>query len=195
MLKERRGGDQWLYNWGTRKDTNKVKNPVEGMFLADLDWTRIIVNPVDGSVLCMGSKRLQDLGATNVTLDEIYGILVVIYAWKFTPREGLASIPKNDHDGELSENMDDNGSESTMTRGNVSECTDELSHIYEWEDLAERDLGLRTCAASPVIDCPEGDYPKMPCVPAEEDHREKIIKVARIINAIVSRLTPRRWNP
>ena len=91
----------------------------------------------------MDSKCLQDLGATNVTLDEVYGILVVIYAWKFTPREGLASIPKNDHDGELSENMGDNGSESTMTGGSVAECTDELSYIYEWEDLAKRDLGLR----------------------------------------------------
>ena len=38
-----------------------------------------------------------------------------------------------------------------------------------------------------MIDCPEGDYPKMPCVPAEEDHREKNIKVARIMNAMVSR--------
>ena len=83
-----------MYNWGIRKNTNKVKNPVEGKFLADLDWRRIIVNPVDGSVLCMDSKRLQDLSASNVTLDEVYGILVVIYAWKFTPREGLASIPR-----------------------------------------------------------------------------------------------------
>ena len=71
--------------------------------------------------------------------------------------------------------------------GNVSECTDELTYIYEWEDLAARDLCLRTCAASPMVDCPEGDYPKMPCVPAEEDHREKVVKVARIINAMVSR--------
>ena len=99
MLKERWGGDQWLYNWGIRKNTNKVKNPARGKFLADLDWTRIIVNPVDGSVLCMDSKRLQNLCASNLTLDEVYGILVVVYAWKFTPREGLASIPKNDHDG------------------------------------------------------------------------------------------------
>ena len=38
-----------------------------------------------------------------------------------------------------------------------------------------------------MVDCPEGDYPKMPCVPAEEDHREKVVKVARIINAMVSR--------
>ena len=65
----------------------------------------------------------------------------------------------------------------------MSECADELTHIYEWEDLAARDLGLRTCA----VDCLEGDYPKMPCVPAEEDHREKLVKVARIINAMVSR--------
>ena len=127
MLKERWGGDQWLYNWGIWKNTNKVKNPVEGKFLADLDWTRIIVNPVDGSVLCMDSKRFQDVGATNVTLDEVYVILMVIYAWKFTPREGLASIPENDHDGELSENMDDTCSESTMTGGNVSECTAQMN--------------------------------------------------------------------
>ena len=38
-----------------------------------------------------------------------------------------------------------------------------------------------------MVDCPEGDYPKMPCVPAEEDHREKVVKVARIINTMVSR--------
>ena len=88
-----------MYNWGIRKNTNKVKNPVEGKFLADLDWVRIIVNLVNGSVLCMDSKRLQDLGASNVMVDEVYGILVVIYAWKFTPREGLAT-PKNDHDGD-----------------------------------------------------------------------------------------------
>ena len=125
--------------------------------------------------------------SSNVTLDEVYGILVVISAWKFTPREGLASIPKNDHDGELSENMEDTCSESAMTGGNVSECTDELTYTYEWEDLAARDLGLRTCAASPVVGCPEGNYPKMPCVPAEEDDREKLFKVARIINAMVSR--------
>ena len=56
-----------------------------------LDWMRIIVNPVNGSVVRMDSKRLQDFGASNVMLDEVYGILVVIYAWKFTPREGLAS--------------------------------------------------------------------------------------------------------
>ena len=41
-----------MYNWGIRKNTNKVKNPVEGKFLADLDLVRIIVNPVNGSVLC-----------------------------------------------------------------------------------------------------------------------------------------------
>ena len=65
--------------------------------------------------------------------------------------------------------------------------TDELTYIYEWEDLAARDLCLRTRAAAPMVDCPEIDYPKMPCVPAEEDHREKVVKVARIINAMVSR--------
>ena len=71
--------------------------------------------------------------------------------------------------------------------GNVSECTDELAHMYEWEDMAARDLGLRTCAASPKVDHPKGDYPKMPCAPAEEYHREKVVKVAKFINAMVSR--------
>ena len=37
------------------------------------------------------------------------------------------------------------------------------------------------------MDCPKGDYPKMPCVPAEEHHREKVVKVAKFINAMVSR--------
>ena len=69
----------------------------------------------------------------------------------------------------------------------MSECTDELAYMYDWEDLAARDVGLRTCAASPEVDCPKGDCPMMPCVPAEEDHREKVVKVARIINAMVSR--------
>ena len=27
MLKERWGGEQWMYNWGVRKNTNKVKKP------------------------------------------------------------------------------------------------------------------------------------------------------------------------
>ena len=121
--------------------------------------------------------------------------MVVIYAWKFTSREGLASIPKNDHDGGLSENIDDTCSESTMTGGNVSECTDELAYRYEWEDKAARDLGLRTCAASPKVDCPKGDYPKMPCVPAEEHHREKVVKVAKFINAMVSRSWGGAWEP
>ena len=94
MLKERCGGDQWLYNWGIRKNTNKVKNPVEGEFLANLDWTRIIVNLVDGSVLCMDSKRLQDLGASNVTLDEVYGILVVIYAMEVYSKRRSCIYPK-----------------------------------------------------------------------------------------------------
>ena len=36
MRKERWGGDQWMYNWGIRKNTNKVKNPTSGKFSADL---------------------------------------------------------------------------------------------------------------------------------------------------------------
>ena len=99
----------------------------------------------------------------------------------------MEATPKNDHDGGLSENIDDSCSESAITGGNVSECTDELAHMYEWEDMAALDLGLRTYAASPKVDCLKGDHPKMPCVPAEEHHREKVVKVAKFINTMVSR--------
>ena len=75
----------------------------------------------------------------------------------------------------------------------MSECTDELAYMYEWEDLAARDLGLRTCAASPMVDCPTGDFPKMPCVPAEEHHREKVVKVTKSMQWYHDPLGGPRW--
>ena len=40
-----------------------------------------------------------------------------------------------------------------------------------------------------------GDYRMMTCVPAEEDHRENVVKVARIINGMVSRPAGPRCSP
>ena len=51
MLRNRWGGVDWLYNWGLRKNVSKIKNPQDGKHLAELDWVRIVVNPVDGVVV------------------------------------------------------------------------------------------------------------------------------------------------
>ena len=57
MLRNRWGGVDWQYNWGLRKNVSKIKNPQDGNHLAELDWVRIIVNPVDGVVILMDSKK------------------------------------------------------------------------------------------------------------------------------------------
>ena len=48
MLRNRWGGVEWQYNWGLRKNISKIKNPMDGKHLAELEWVRIVVNPVDG---------------------------------------------------------------------------------------------------------------------------------------------------
>ena len=60
------------------------------------------------------------------------------------------------------------------------------AYLCEWEDMAARDLGLRTCAALPLVGCPTGDFP---CSGRrlQEHHREKLAKVTKFINAMVSR--------
>ena len=62
---------------------SKIKNPQDGKHLAELDWVRIIVNPVDGVVVLMDSRKSQDVLRQSVQLEKEYGCLVVIYAWKF----------------------------------------------------------------------------------------------------------------
>ena len=69
MLRNRRGGQ---YNWGLRKNVSKIKNPQDGKHLAELDWVRIIVNPVDGVVILrvlMDSKKPQDVLRQSVQLE------------------------------------------------------------------------------------------------------------------------------
>ena len=46
----------------------KIRNPQDGKHLAELDWVRIIVNPVDGVVVLMDSKKSQDIVTQNVQL-------------------------------------------------------------------------------------------------------------------------------
>ena len=87
MLRNRWGGIDWQYNWGLRKNVSKIKNPQDGKHLAELDWVRIIVNPVDGVVVLMGSKKSQDVFRQSVQLEKGYVCLVVIYAWKFISEE------------------------------------------------------------------------------------------------------------
>ena len=82
MLRNRWGGVEWQYNWGLRKNVSKIKNPQEGKHLAELDWVRIVVNPVDGAVVLMDSKQFQDVLRRNVQLEKEFVCLVVIYAWK-----------------------------------------------------------------------------------------------------------------
>ena len=37
MLRNRWGGIEWQYNWGLRKNTSKIKNPMDGKHLAELE--------------------------------------------------------------------------------------------------------------------------------------------------------------
>ena len=80
MLRNRWGGVDWQYNWGLRKNVSKIKNPQGGKHLAELDWVRIIVNPVDGVVVLMDSKKFEDVLRQSVQLEKEYVCLVVIYA-------------------------------------------------------------------------------------------------------------------
>ena len=57
MLRNRWGGVEWQYNWGLRKNISKIKNPMDGKHLAELEWVRIVVNPVDGVVVL--PRRLE----------------------------------------------------------------------------------------------------------------------------------------
>ena len=72
MLKERWGGDQWMYNWGIRKNS-RTRLRSMGQFYA---WT----------------PNVFKILVQAMWLDEVYGILVVIYAWKFTPKKGRSCI-------------------------------------------------------------------------------------------------------
>ena len=168
MLRNRWGGIDWQYNWGLRKNVSKT----------ELDWVRIIVNPVDGVVVLMDSKKFQDVLRQSVQLEKEYGCLVVMYAWKFISEErtrstpnwtkAVASVIDRHEDVSGSDPTDDTPTDFTW---------------YEREESAEVVSGKVPLALPAVGE--EGDanrYPSMPCVTSELiQHREKAVKVVRRI--------------
>ena len=74
MLRNRWGGVDWQYSWGLRKNVSKIKNPQDGKHLAELDWVRIIVNPVDGVVVLMETPRCLET-------ERAFSLKKNMYAW------------------------------------------------------------------------------------------------------------------
>ena len=109
--------------------------------------------------------------------------MVAIHAWKFTPRAALASIPTNDrNDVSLDDEPRDDSAE---TGGDDLEELGEEDFDYEREYLAAREVGNYPCAATPKIGSSK-DFPRMSCVPAVDEPREKATNISRLLKAMVS---------
>ena len=157
MLRNRWGGIEWQYNWGLRKNISKIKNPMDGKHLAELEWVRIVVNPVDGVVVLMDSKQSQDVMRRNVQLE----CLVVIYAWKFKSEERSRSTPNwTKAAASVMESHKDEAETASGTDPSVDESTDLT--WYEWEESAEIVSG-KVPLAMPAIgeDGEAKKYPSM----------------------------------
>ena len=193
MLRNRWGGVEWQYNWGLRKNISKIKNPMDGKHLAELEWVRIVVNPVDGAVVLMDSKQSQDVLRRNVQLEKEFECLVVIYAWKFKSEERSKSTPNwTKAVASVMESHKDEAETASGTDPSVDESTDLT--WYEWEESAEVVSG-KVPLAMPAIgeDGEARKYPSMPCVTSERiQHREKAAKVVRFFDALVSRPVGRK---
>ena len=193
MLRSRWGGVEWQYNWGLRKNVSKIKNPMDGKHLAELEWVRIVVNPVDGVVVLMDSKQSQDVLRRNVQLEKEFECLVVIYAWKFKSEERSKSTPNwTKAVASVMERQKDEAETTSGTDPTVDELTDFT--WYEWEESAEVVSG-KVPLAMPAIgeDGEAKQYPSMPCVTSERiQHREKAVKVVRFFDALVSRPVGRK---
>ena len=193
MLRNRWGGVEWQYNWGLRKNISKIKNPMDGKHLAELEWVRIVVNPVDGVVVLMDSKQSQDVMRRNVQLEKEFECLVVIYAWKFKSEERSKSTPNwTKAVASVMESHKDEAETASGMDPSVDESTDLT--WYEWEESAEIVSG-KVPLAMPVIgeDGEAKKYPSMPCVNSERiQHREKAVKVVRFFDALVSRPVGRK---
>ena len=133
MLRNRWGGVEWQYNWGLRKNVSKIKNPQDGKQLAELDWVRIVVNPVDGVVVFMDSKQSQDVVRRNVQLEKEFVCLVVIYAWKFKSEERPRSTPN--WTKAVASVIERQRDEAEL----ISPADDTHTYFtwYEWEESAE----------------------------------------------------------
>ena len=193
MLRNRWGGVEWQYNWGLRKNISKIKNPMDGKHLAELEWVRIVVNPVDGVVVLMDSKQSQDVMRRNVQLEKEFECLVVIYAWRFKSEERSKSTPNwTKAVASVMESHKDEAETASGMDPSVDESTDLT--WYEWEESAEIVSG-KVPLAMPVIgeDGEAKKYPSMPCVNSERiQHREKAVKVVRFFDALVSRPVGRK---
>ena len=193
MLRNRWGGVEWQYNWGLRKNISKIKNPMDGKHLAELEWVRIVVNPVDGVVVLMDSKQSQDVMRRNVQLEKEFECLVVIYAWKFKSEERSKSTPNwTKAVASVMEGHKDEAETASGMDPSVDESTDLT--WYEWEESAEIVSG-KVPLAMPAIgeDGEAKKYPSMPCVNSERiQHREKAVKVVRFFDALVSRPVGRK---
>ena len=193
MLRNRWGGVERQYNWGLRKNISKIKNPMDGKHLAELEWVRIVVNPVDRAVVLMDSKQSQDVLRRNVQLEKEFECLVVIYAWKFKSEERSKSTPNwTKAVASVMESQKDEAETASGTDPSVDESTDLT--WYEWEESAEVVSG-KVPLAMPAIgeDGEAKKYPSMPCVTSERiQHREKAAKVVRFFDALVSRPVGRK---
>ena len=193
MLRNRWGGVDWQYNWGLRKNISKIKNPLDGKHLAELDWVRIVVNPVDGVVVLMDSKQSQDVLRRNVQLEKEFACLVVIYAWKFKSEERSRSTPNwTKAVASVIERQRDEAELISGTDPTVDALTDFT--WYEWEESAEVVSGKVPLALPAIGENGEAKkYPSMPCVTSERiQHREKAVKVVRFFDALVSRPVGRK---
>ena len=192
-IRNRWGGVEWQYNWGLRKNISKIKNPMDGKHLAELEWVRIVVNPVDGVVVLMDSKQSQDVMRRNVQLEKEFECLVVIYAWKFKSEERSKSTPNwTKAVASVMESHKDEAEAASGMDPSVDESTDLT--WYEWEESAEIVSG-KVPLAMPAIgeDGEAKKYPSMPCVNSERiQHREKAVKVVRFFDALVSRPVGRK---
>ena len=148
-------------------------------WLAELEWVRIVVNPVDGVVVLMDSKRSQDVLRRNVQLEKEFECLVVIY-WKFKSEERSKSTPNwTKAVASVMESQKDEAETASGTDPSVDESTDLT--WYEWEESAEVVSG-KVPLALPAIgeDGEAKKYPSMPCVTSERiQRREKAAKVLR----------------
>ena len=131
MLRSRWGGVDWQYNWGLRKNVSKIKNPQDGKHLAELDWVRIVVNPVDGVVVLMNSKKSQDVLRQSIQLEKEFVCLVVIYAWKFISEERARPTPN--WTKAVASVIDRHGDEAELISG--PDPTDNTPTDFTWYSL------------------------------------------------------------
>ena len=169
---------------GIAEERVKDQEPKDGKQLAELDWVRIVVNPVDGVVVLMDSKQSQAVVRRNVQFEKEFVCLVVIYAWKFKSEERSRSTPN--WTKAVASVIERQRDEAELISGTDSAGDTPTDFTwYEWEESAE--------VVSVGEDGEAKKYPSMPCVTSELiQRREKAVKVVRFFDALVSRPVGRK---